>query len=134
MGFTAPNLCQIATDRSPDIRFDALTPRLSIRGSSYPEDVAAFYGPVLADLKQVLGGMMRAGLTVDIALVYFNSSSAKALMNLFLLLEGAAEAGNDIIVNWFHTPDDDTMREFGEEFAEDVRFIRFNVIPATPET
>lgn len=118
-----------ATERSPEIRYDSLSRTLSVSGASYPEDVASFYGPVLAALSDVLKGLQREAVTVDLALVYFNSSSAKALMNLFMMLESAAEQGNQVTVNWFYAPDDETMKEFGEEFAEDIRFVTFNVRP-----
>lgn len=124
-----PELARTPTDRSPEIWYDAVSRTLSINGASYPEDAAAFYGPILGALQEVLSGLHRSSITVDIALVYFNSSSAKALMNLFMLLEATGEAGNDVTINWFHASDDDTMKEFGEDFAEDTRFVRFNVTP-----
>lgn len=127
------DICRAATDRSPEIRFDPQACTLSISGASFPEDGAAFYGPVLTTLEGVLKALRQRSVTVRIALNYFNSSSAKALMNLFIMLDDAAEAGNQVFVDWFHAADDDTMKEFGEEFAEDVRFVRFNVI-ATPAT
>jgi hypothetical protein len=125
-----PDICRAPTDRSPEIRFDPQACSLSISGASFPEDGAAFYGPVLTTLEEVLKALQERCVTVRIALNYFNSSSAKALMNLFIMLDDAAQAGNQVTVNWFHAPDDDTMKEFGEEFAEDVRFVRFNVIPS----
>ena len=36
-----------ATDRSPNVIFDFETDKLSITGESYPEDAAAFFGPLL---------------------------------------------------------------------------------------
>lgn len=120
-----------ATDRSPEIRFDFQSRTLSLRGESYPEDVAAFYGPVLGDLEAFLKRLEGEAVVFDIALVYFNSSSAKALMNLFFMLEAAAEAGNAITVNWHYAEDDDTMQEFGEDFAEDLAQVTFNLKPIT---
>lgn len=123
------DISRAPTDRSPEIQFDPDACSLSISGASFPEDGAAFYGPVLSTLDDILKALDQRCVTVRIALNYFNSSSAKALMNLFLMLDDAAQAGNQVVVNWFHAADDDTMKEFGEEFAEDVRFVRFNVIP-----
>lgn len=121
-------LTRTATERTPEINFDFSSGVFSIRGESYPEDVAAFYGPVMSALKDRLVTGSRQTLTFEIELIYFNSSSAKVLMNLFLLLENAAESGNRVRVNWYYLGDDDTMREFGEEFSEDVRKIEFNVV------
>ena len=70
---------------------------------------------------------------VDVAMVYFNSSSAKALMNLFQLLEKAAEAGRAVSVRWFFDPDDDMMEELGEDFAEDFVHASFSLEPGMLE-
>jgi hypothetical protein len=119
-----------ATGRSPEIRFDYAQHRLSLTGKSYPEDAVAFYVPVLNELKTYLANVSGEAITVDIRLQYFNSSSAKALMNILLLLEGAASRDNRVTVNWHYAGDDETMQEYGEEFAEDLERVTFNVVAA----
>ena len=117
-----------AQERSPEVNFDFANHKLSLKGESYPEDVASFYGPILKDLEKYLNSLDGKGHTeVDIQLVYFNSSSAKALMNFILMLDKAAKVGNKITINWHCHEDDDTMREFGEDFAEDVEAASFNL-------
>jgi hypothetical protein len=68
-------------------------------------------------------------MVVDIGMIYFNSSSAKAIMNLFQLLEEAAEDSIDVTVNWYFDPDDDMMEEMGEDFAADFEAVTFNLKP-----
>ncbi|HLW26490.1 MAG TPA: DUF1987 domain-containing protein [Kiloniellales bacterium] len=117
-----------AGERSPRVLFDAGKGTLHISGESYPEDAAAFFGPILCALQEQLN---EAGppLQVDLELVYFNSSSAKALMNIFQILESAAARGRQIAINWHYHPDDDTMEEFGQDFAEDFKHADFRVVP-----
>ncbi len=43
-----------ATSRSPLVDFDFAAGRLLLRGESYPEDAAAFYGPLLQALRACL--------------------------------------------------------------------------------
>lgn len=119
------NLYIAPTPSSPevDFKFDART--LSLRGESYPENAAAFYGDILAQLKDFLATQSAARLQVDIALAYFNSSSTKMLFNLIEALNNAAEAGNRIVLNWYHDEDDDTIFEFGQELSEDFSAIEF---------
>lgn len=115
------------TGRTPAIDFDFDGGLLRLSGESYPDDVATFFGPVFAALRDYLttpGGAVR----FDIELVYFNSSSAKALMNMFQMLDQAAEAGCRLTVNWFYATDDDTMKEFGEDFSEDLAHVTFNLV------
>lgn len=119
------NLYIAPTPSSPqvDFKFDART--LSLRGESYPENAAAFYGEVISRLKDYLAQQNGTRIEVNIALAYFNSSSTKMLFNLIAALNDAVEAGNRITLNWYHDEDDDTILEFGQELSEDFPAIDF---------
>ncbi|WP_096700456.1 DUF1987 domain-containing protein [Magnetospirillum sp. 15-1] len=122
------NLTIAATERSPAVDFDFAAGRLSLKGESYPEDASAVFGPIFSALEAFLGSAKGRDVAFDFDLTYFNSSSAKALMNMFQMLDQAAEAGCRITVNWAYAPDDDTMKEFGEDFAEDLNHVAFNLV------
>lgn len=119
------NLYIAPTPSSPevDFKFDAHT--LSVRGESYPENAAAFYGGVIQQLRTYLQAQTSATITVNIALAYFNSSSTKMLFNMIEALSDAVRAGNEVTLNWFHDEDDETILEFGQELSEDFPAIRF---------
>ena len=121
------NISIAATERSPEVAFDFAQHQLKLKGESYPEDVAAFYGPLVAALDGWLNSLANSVVNFDIELVYFNSSSAKALMNILMMLEKAGAAGNTVVINWRFSADDDTMQEFGEDFAEDLENVTFNL-------
>lgn len=118
-----------ATERTPYTAFDPDARHLLLRGESYPEDAAAFFGPLQQALREFLPQLDDVPFVVDLELSYFNSSSAKALMNMFMLLEQAAAAGHSVRINWHFHPDDDTMAEFGEDFAEDFKHAGFALCP-----
>lgn len=122
------NLKVAATERSPAVDFDFAAGRLSLKGESYPEDASAVYGPIFAALEQFFSEDPARAVTFDFDLNYFNSSSAKALMNMFQLLDKAAGRGFAVTVNWYFAEDDDTMKEFGEDFGEDMRHVAFNLV------
>ena len=126
------NLVIPATERSPRVDFDFAAGRLSLRGESYPEDASKVFGPIFSGLDGFLSEAAGRDICFDIELVYFNSSSAKALMNMFLRLDEAAANGVRITVNWCFSPDDETMKEFGENFAEDLEHVAFNLVAAQP--
>src|SRR3954469_5824556 len=88
------------TDRSPAIDFDFEKGSFRMSGESYPEDAAGFFGPLLQAMREFVSNAPVIPATLDIEMAYFNSSSAKALMNLFQLLEGAAAAGRKVEINW----------------------------------
>ena len=103
-----------------DFRFDAH--ELSLHGESFPENAAAFYGPVIAALRDFLAlppSDPDRMLLVTVSLTYFNSSSTKMLFTLFDLLDKAAAARRPIELRWLHDAEDDTIREFGEELMID---------------
>ncbi|NUU02393.1 DUF1987 domain-containing protein [Herbaspirillum robiniae] len=121
------NLFIAASASSPevDFRFDERT--LALKGESYPENAAQFWGEIIATLRRFLaddeGG---AAITVNVALSYFNSSSTKMLFSLFDALNEKAEEGTEVVLNWYHDEDDDTIFEFGQELQEDFSALVFN--------
>lgn len=122
-------LTMAATQRSPDIRFDFDSGRFRMSGEIFPEDAAAFFGPILERMEAYVAQVRNADITFDFQLQYFNSSSAKGLMNLFRLLERAAENGNRVQINWYYYEDDDTIFEAGEDFSEDLEQAKFSMCP-----
>ncbi len=119
------NLYIAPTPSSPEVDFKFDTHALALRGESYPENAAAFYGGVIARLKEYLARQEARRIEVNIALAYFNSSSTKMLFNLIEALNDAAEAGDSVTLNWFHDEEDDTILEFGQELSEDFPAIAF---------
>ena len=119
------NLYIAPTPSSPEVEFQFDARSLSLRGESYPENAAAFYGDIIARLKEFLGAQSGITLEVNIALAYFNSSSTKMLFNLIEALSNAAEDGNPVRLNWYHDEEDDTILEFGQELSEDFPAIDF---------
>ncbi len=122
-----PNLKIAATDRSPEVDFDFDKHRLRLKGESYPEDVAAFYGPVFEALDQYLRQLGDGACAFEFELIYFNSSSAKAIMSLLEKLDDVAAKSASVTINWYYDEEDDTMRELGEEFGEDLGHAEFRI-------
>jgi hypothetical protein len=122
-----PKLKIAATDRTPEVDFDFDSNHLRLKGESYPEDAAAFYGPVFAALNDYLAALGDSACRLDFELVYFNSSSAKAILSLLEKLEEAAASGATVTVSWYYDEEDDTMKELGQEFGEDVEHAEFHL-------
>lgn len=121
------NLSIEKTKFTPEIIFDAESGVLTIRGESYPENTATFYQPVFKWLKDYFNNVNNEETKVIIELYYFNSSSSKVLMNLFEELDNAGEQEKKVVVEWIYDPEDEDSLEFGEEFAEDVEHIEFQL-------
>ena len=87
-----PSLKIAATERTPEIDFDFDSHHLRLKGESYPEDAARSTGRSLRRSTITLPGLAMAPARFDFELIYFNSSSAKAIMSLLEKLEDAAAA------------------------------------------
>lgn len=115
-----------ATATSPEVDFRFEQNLLAMKGESYPENAAAFYAPIVQQLRDYLATREDTAITANIALAYFNSSSTKMLFNIFDALDQAAQNGNRVEVNWYHDEEDETIFEFGEELKADFTAIIFN--------
>lgn len=106
-----------ATDRTPEIELSADKGIFSMRGESFPEDVAAFYGQVILAI-DALASSIQGPLKVDVAMVYINSSSIKAMFRIFEGLENVRKRGHPLTITWHFQDDDDIMEELGEDFKD----------------
>lgn len=116
-----------ATAVTPKITLDPSKNYFSFEGESYPEDVNAFYDPIIKPLETYLKNSEGKAFEFDFFLTYFNSASTKVFFNLFNLLEDVTEM-NSVTVNWKHYEEDDTAEEFGHDFKEDLVNVCFNFI------
>jgi hypothetical protein len=106
-----------ATDRTPEIQLSAAQGIFSMRGESFPEDVAAFYGQVIMAI-DAMASTIQGPLKVDVAMVYINSSSIKAMFRIFEGLENVRKNGHPLTITWHFQDDDDIMQELGEDFKD----------------
>ena len=106
-----------ATDRTPEIRLSVNDGIFSMKGESFPEDVSAFYGQVIVAIDQLAASLSRP-LAADVAMVYINSSSIKAMFRIFEGLEAVRKAGHELNITWNFQDDDDIMQELGEDFKD----------------
>lgn len=119
------------TDNTPKIVLDHTKHELEFEGDSRPEDVQKFFQPVMDWLNDYEGYVQSAGevtLNANFKLEYFNSSSAKYIMDIILKLGKIAEAGNVTLnINWYYDEMDEDMLDAGEEF-EDMLDVEFNFV------
>ena len=122
------NLTVEATKSTPYIFFDAQRGILEIRGKSYPENAAKFYAPVFEWLNSYLQANDTATVQVTLEIIYLNSSSSKALLNLLDMLDRSAKSGQGVVIDWRYHGEDETALECGEEFKEDLESAIFNLV------
>lgn len=106
---------------SPSITASAETGVLAMQGDSYPENAFELFGPVITWVETYLAER-QTPLTLELELMYLNTSSIKAMMDILDLLEAAHQEGRAIAVNWYFDAENGRVGELAEEFKEDCTF------------
>ncbi len=119
-----------ATKSTPIVDFNPNTHVHSVIGESYPENSREFYNPLMNWIRQYLDSVKKSQhIVFNFEMIYFNSSSSKALLDLFYLLDDYAVDGErKIVLNWIYISENEAAEEYGTEFSEDVKHLKFNLI------
>ena len=93
-----------------------------MQGDSYPENSFEFFGPIIDWLERFLNAPPAPLLRLELRLVYMNTSSVKAMMDIFDLLEDAHKQGGKVCVDWYYDPRNERVVNLADEFREDCSF------------
>ena len=106
---------------TPAIQSDWAAGSISMQGDSYPENSFELFHPVFDWIERFLAEAERP-LSLELRLLYLNTSSIKAMMEIFDLLEGAHQQGKNVAVNCYYDRQKERVVELAEEFKEDCTF------------
>jgi len=112
---------------TPGVLFDNESKKFSISGRSFPADADKFYQPLIKWLDDYKNNNPESETVFDVKMEYFNTASAKMILDIFFKLEDIAEGGNQVKINWHYLDEDEDMLEAGEEFNEIVE-LKFDFI------
>lgn len=115
------------TGSTPYIFIDEYKDYMRLEGESFHENVVSFYEDVSNWMDSYLNSDFTK-FTFDCELKYFNSSTAKLLLNILMELDEHAAKGKEITVNWITTADNAIIIECGEDFEEYMENLTFNLI------
>jgi hypothetical protein len=107
------------TLRTAGVSFNVESNILDISGISIPENADAFFQPMYDWLEQIVK-VHKGNITVRINLTYFNTSSVRHLLIIIKTL--IASYRDTLKVLWVYEPDDEEIRERGEQLSEVVKF------------
>lgn len=116
------------TEKSPSIVFDAAKGALKIKGNSILSNTAtAFYKPLL-DIVENYVAQPKAKTVISFQFDYLDSESAKRILAMLKILEGAAHGDNTVDVKWFYSNQD--MENMGNNYRMIIK-LDFQIVPAT---
>lgn len=118
------------TSNTPKVIFDPVNNVFEISGESRPFDVPSFYQPLLTwldEFNQELSETNNDSGPFDFKfnLEYFNSLSAKYILDLCKKLSRIRSEGHKINVMWQYESGDDYMLESGQEMSK-ISKLPFN--------
>jgi hypothetical protein len=110
------------TSSSPKVILDPEKRIFQISGESRPPDVGEFYGEIMDWLKDYSHHLVntrdeRDPVVFNFDLEYFNSSSAKYLLDFCKQIGQVQSKGKDVMVKWHYEDDDMDMLEVGREMS-----------------
>ena len=109
------------TQSTPSIRTNGEAGIVTMRGDSYPENSFDMFAPVMDWIEAYLRDSGRK-LVLDLHLLYLNTSSVKAMMDILDMFEDAHREGREVEVNWYYDEQNERVAELAEEFKEDCSF------------
>lgn len=115
-----------ATQYTPEITMDP-SGIISVKGKSYPENTFEFYMPVMQWLETYFDGNTAEKTTINMEIIYFNSSSSKLFFDFFDILDEHSE-DHDIEVNWIYDEENESAKEAGEDFIDDFENLLINLV------
>jgi len=117
------------SEDEPEMILDREEGRFEFSGRSLPEDPASLFEPVLEWVKEYSQSPNEETI-IHFKLDYFNSSTARFLVEILQLFEEIRFAGNKVSVCWWHLDDDQMMEERGEEIESVIDLdFEYKVIP-----
>lgn len=109
------------TQSTPSVNGDWEAGILRMGGDSYPENSFEFFTEVITWVERYLAASERP-LALELRLIYMNTSSIKAMMDIFDILADAHTTGRQVGVNWYYDTRNERIAELAEEFKEDCEF------------
>lgn len=94
---------------------------LRMAGESYPENTYEIFDEIISWVEAYLEDTDQP-LRVDLQLNYLNTSSIRAMIDIFDRLQTAHDDGRELEVRWLYDSRNPRSAEMGEEFKEDYSF------------
>ena len=103
------------TIKTPTIRGDATTGKISMSGRCVPENAVDFFIPVKTWNEKYIE-IAPSATEFQVELDYFNTSSSIILLNVFRLFTPVQNKGMSVNFIWVYVDDDLDMKEAGQEY------------------
>lgn len=109
-----------AIESSPEVIFDKEKNIFKISGNSFPEDARILFAPIFKWIEKYIEDPNESTV-IDFNMRYFNSASAKLILDMLELFATLKESGKNVSIIWRHLDVDEDMQYAGESYAEEAK-------------
>lgn len=103
------------TADTPTVKFYPNLGELEIKGKSISENSVKFYRPIIESIEQYLFKPVSPTI-VNIHFDYFNTATAKCIIEILKKLEGLPKKGIKVEVNWYYKADEPNSYHAGMDY------------------
>ena len=119
---------------NPFVYINSIDGIMDIKGVSIPENANELYDPIINFIKDILTNKVITKFNVCFDLLYFNTSSSKLILDIFMLLKKMEKSNIKVNIKWYYIEDDEEMQENGEDFRDINKLKLFEIIEKKDET
>jgi len=118
------------TQETPEVLLDSSKGIFEVSGKSLPEDVRDFYNPILRWFDEY-SKIPNPHTLLKIKMDYFNTASAKKILELFEVMKKVHSSGSETVVEWYYQEDDEDMQDAGQDYSDLIE-MPFKLISYQP--
>ena len=113
------------TNNLPSLDFDEEAGLLILTGRSTSVEKDDFWNPLIEKMDSYLNTPRDITMVIDFE--YFNTTSAKSMLELFKLIVNKTKKNNKtFLIEWFY--DDNDMMEAGEDYSSMIEGVTWKLI------
>lgn len=105
-----------ATERTPKVEYNKTNDELVLEGICIPELTHDFFKPIISFVNEI-GDNTIKHFTLTVKLHFFNTGSARYILELMKNIQKLKEKGIEISFKWFYNDDDEDIEEAGRSYA-----------------
>ena len=110
------NLSIEATEKTPKVEFNNTSNELLLEGICIPELTHEFFKPVINFIHQTEESPLKQ-FTLTVKLHFFNTGSARYILELMKTVQKLKQKGTDVKFKWFYNEDDEDIEEAGRSYS-----------------
>ncbi len=104
------------TKKTPSVYINPDAGVMEMKGMSSSENSLSFYKPILDYLDSCIATSKPIN-SVDLSFKYFNTSSAKCILDVLERFADMKDSGMDVNINWHYEKMDEEMLDSGQNFS-----------------